>query len=82
MRITAGVIDVTVRALDGNDQIEIDTPNLALSLLRPGQLSCRGERRGDTTVVKVSEGVAEASGGSQNVIVHAQQVVTFSGSGS
>ena len=36
MRMTAGVINVRVRALDENDHIEIDTPNVALSLVRPG----------------------------------------------
>jgi hypothetical protein len=79
MRVTAGVINVHVRALDGNDQIEIDTPNLALSLLRPGDYRVEVNDAGDTTVVKVSEGEAEASGGSQNVIVHAQQAATFTG---
>ena len=79
MRMTAGVINVHVRALDGNDQIEIDTPNLALSLLRPGDYRVEVNDAGDTTVVKVSEGEAEASGGSQNVIVHAQQAATFTG---
>jgi FecR protein len=79
MRITAGVINVHVVALDGNDQIEIDTPNLALSVLRPGNYRVEVNDAGDTSVVKVSEGEAEASGGSQNVIVHAQQSVTFRG---
>jgi len=79
MRVTAGVINVHVRALDSNDQIEIDTPNLALSLLRPGDYRVEVNDAGDTTVVKVSEGEAEASGGSQNVIVHAQQAATFTG---
>jgi hypothetical protein len=79
MRMTAGVINVRVRAVDANDQIEIDTPNLALSLLRPGNYRVEVNDEGDTTVVKVSEGEAEASGGSQDVIVHAQQAATFRG---
>jgi hypothetical protein len=79
MRMTAGVVNVRVRALDSNDQIEIDTPNLALSLLRPGNYRVEVNDEGDTTVVKVSEGEAEASGGSQDVVVHAQQSATFQG---
>jgi hypothetical protein len=79
MRLTAGVINVHVRALDSNDQIEVDTPNLALSLLRPGNYRVEVNDENDTTVVKVSEGEAEASDGSQNVVVHAQQVATFRG---
>ena len=79
MRVTAGVINVSVRDLAGNEQIEIDTPNLALSLLRPGNYRVEVSDDGESSIVKVSEGAAEANSGSQNVIVHAQQVVTFSG---
>ena len=79
MRMTAGVMDVRVRSLDSNDHIEIDTPNIALSILRPGKYRVEVNDEGDATVVKVSEGEAEASGGSQDVVVHAQQAMTFSG---
>jgi hypothetical protein len=79
MRVTAGIVNVRVRALDSNDHIEIDTPNLALSLLRPGNYRVEVNDAGDTTVVKVSEGEAEASGGSQDVVVHAQQSAVFRG---
>ncbi|HEV7607884.1 MAG TPA: DUF6600 domain-containing protein [Steroidobacteraceae bacterium] len=79
MRMTAGVINVHVRDLDSNDQIEIDTPNLALSLLRPGNYRVEVNDENDTTVVKVSEGEAEASDGSQSEVVHAQQAATFRG---
>ena len=81
MRMTAGVIDVNVHALDGNDQIEVDTPNIALSILRPGRYRVEVNDAGDTTVVKVSEGSAEASSGSQSTVVHAQQVATFRAEG-
>jgi len=81
MRMTAGVIDVNVHALDGNDQIEVDTPNVALSILRPGRYRVEVNDAGDTTIVKVSEGSAEASSGSQSTVVHAQQAATFRGDG-
>src|SRR3569833_3210892 len=61
MRMTAGVVNVRVRSLDPNDQMEIDTPNLALSILRPGNYRVEVDEEGDTTVVKVSEGEAEAT---------------------
>ena len=79
MRMTAGVMDVRVRDLDSNDHVEVDTPNLAVSLLRPGKYRVEVNDAGDTTVVKVSEGEAEATGGSQDMVVHAQQAVTFIG---
>jgi hypothetical protein len=36
MRVTAGILNVSVRTLDGGENIEIDTPNVALTLLRAG----------------------------------------------
>jgi hypothetical protein len=79
MRMTAGVITLSVRALKGSDHIEIDTPNVALTLLRPGNYRIEVNDAGDATTVKVSDGEMEATGPSQNVIVHAQQVATFRG---
>lgn len=79
MRMTAGVINVSVRTLRDSEQIEIATPNVALSLLRPGNYRVEVNDAGDTTVVKVSEGAVQATGSSQDIVVHAQQVVTFSG---
>src|SRR4051812_9490605 len=79
MRMTAGVIYVNVRELQGNDHIEIDTPNIALTVLRAGSYRVEVNDAGDATTVKISEGEAEADGPGQNVIVHAQQVATFRG---
>jgi len=79
MRMTAGVIYVSIRALNGSDHIEIDTPQIALSILRPGNYRVEVNNAGDATTVKVTDGEAEADGPAQNVIVHAQQVVTFRG---
>lgn len=79
MRMTAGVMDVRVRDLDENDHVEIDTPNVALSILRPGKYRVEVNDEGDTTVVKVSEGEAEAFAGSTDMAVRAQQSATFRG---
>ena len=62
MRMTAGVMNVRMPHVDNDEQIEVDTPKVALSLPASRQLSRRGRmRRDDTTVVKVSEGEAEAT---------------------
>jgi hypothetical protein len=80
MRMTAGVVNVRVRWLEQGDHIELDTPNVAVSLVRPGNYRVEVNDAGDTTVVKVSEGEAEADGPGQNdVVVHNQEVATFSG---
>ncbi|HET9475736.1 MAG TPA: DUF6600 domain-containing protein [Steroidobacteraceae bacterium] len=78
MRMTAGVINVRVRALT-DEQIEIATPNVALSILRPGNYRIEVNEPGDVTVVKVSEGEAEATRQGQSVVVRDQQVATFRG---
>jgi hypothetical protein len=79
MRMTAGVINVSVPRLEGNEHIEIDTPNIAISLLRAGYYRVEVNDAGDTTVVKVSEGAAQATGPSKDLVVNAQQAVTFTG---
>jgi hypothetical protein len=79
MRLTAGVINVSVRSLDGNEQIEVATPNVAVLLLRSGNYRIEVNDAGDSTVVKVGEGAAEVTGPSQNVVVHSRQMVTIRG---
>ena len=79
MNLTSGVINVHVQALEDNEQIEVETPNLGLTLLRPGIYRVEVNDTNNTTVVKVREGEAEGSDGSQHVIVRAQQAATFSG---
>jgi len=78
MRMTAGVMSVRIRTL-GNEQIEVDTPNVALSFLRPGNYRVEVDEAGDTTVVKVNEGEAEATVQGESVVVRDQQVATFRG---
>src|SRR6188768_2550140 len=79
MRVTAGVLNVSVRTLDGGEHIEIDTPNVALSVLRAGNYRVEVNDAGDATIVKVSEGSIQGTGGGQDNIVYAQQVATFTG---
>ena len=79
MRVTAGVMNVSVRTLDGGEHIEIATPNVALTLLRAGNYRVEVNEAGDATVLKVSEGSVQATSGSQDNVVYAQQVATFTG---
>jgi hypothetical protein len=79
MQVTAGTVIVHVRSLGSDEQDEIDTPNLALTLQQPGTYRVEVSESGDTTIVKVDEGAALASGGGQSYPVAAQQSVTFTG---
>jgi hypothetical protein len=79
MQVTAGTVIVHVRSLSSGEQDEIDTPDLALTLQEPGTYRVEVSEAGDTTIVKVAEGEALATGGGQSYPVTAQQSVTFTG---
>src|SRR5215469_5567058 len=79
MQVTAGTLIVRVRDIQPNQSYEIDTPNLALLLQQPGEYRVEVNDTGDTTVVRVSAGAAQASGGGQTISISAQQSVTFTG---
>jgi len=79
MQVTAGTVIVHVRSLAAGEQDEIDTPNLALTLQQPGTYRVEVNDSGDTTIVKVEDGEALATGGGQSYPITAQQSVTFTG---
>ncbi len=79
MRLTTGTINVRLRRLDEDETFEVDTPNLAFSLLRPGEYRIAVNDAGDATVISVRGGEGEVTGGGQAFTVHADQRVTFTG---
>ena len=79
MQITAGTLIVRVRDMQAAQTYEVDTPNVALSLQQPGEYRVEVSDAGDATIVKVSQGQAQASGGGQSVAIGTQQMVSFSG---
>jgi hypothetical protein len=79
IQLTEGSLRVRVKRLDENETFEIDTPNLAFSVLRAGTYRVSVNEAGDTTVITVRGGEGEVTGGGQAFSVHAQQTATFSG---
>jgi hypothetical protein len=79
IRITEGTVYVRVRHLDENETFEIDTPNLAFSVLRPGGYRLDVNEAGDTTIVIVKDGQGEVTGGGSAYTVHPGEIGTFSG---
>jgi hypothetical protein len=77
MQVSAGTVSIHVRS--PSDALEVDTPNVAIGLLGPGDYRVEVNEAGDTTVVKVSGGTAEVTGGGQDFAVHPQQLATFTG---
>jgi hypothetical protein len=79
VQLTEGTLNVRVRRLGDDETFEVDTPNLAFTLLRPGSYKINVNEAGDTTVVLVREGQGEATGGGSAYTVHPREVATFTG---
>src|SRR5579872_5855392 len=60
VQLSLGTLSVRVRRLADDESIEVDTPQLALSLLRPGEYRIEVNEAGDATIVSVRGGEAEA----------------------
>jgi hypothetical protein len=82
IQLTSGSLSIRVRRLDENDVFEIDTPNLAFSVSRPGNYRLEASEDGTYTVVSVREGGGESTGNGQTYTLHAGQMGTFSGTDS
>jgi hypothetical protein len=79
IQLTSGTLLVQVRRLDENETYEIDTPNLAFSVLRPGVYRITVNEAGDSTAIKIRSGEGEVTGGGAAYTVHANEYDTFSG---
>src|SRR5579864_7813591 len=79
IQLSSGSINVRVRELDRDEVFEIDTPNQAFSIFRPGRYRVEASEDGTYTVVSIREGEGESTGNGQTYTVHAGQRATFEG---
>jgi hypothetical protein len=79
VRLTEGSLNIRVRRLDENQTLEIDTPNLAFNVLRPGSYRIDVNGNGDATLVTVRDGQGEVTGGGSAYPIRAGDSVNFSG---
>ena len=79
VQLSAGTLLVRVRQLADNETYEIDTPNLAFTILRPGLYRLSVDESGNSTVVRVSSGQGEVTGGGAAYTVRANETDVFSG---
>ncbi|HEY6369558.1 MAG TPA: DUF6600 domain-containing protein, partial [Candidatus Sulfotelmatobacter sp.] len=79
VQLSSGSISVRVRDLDRDEVFEIDTPNQAFSIFRPGRYRVEASEDGRYTVVSIREGEGESTGNGQTYKVHAGQRATFEG---
>ncbi len=79
LQVTEGTLRIRVKRLDRDDNFEVDTPNLAFSILRPGVYRISVNEAGDTTVVNVRDGEGQVTGGGESYSVYANETGTFTG---
>jgi hypothetical protein len=79
IQLAQGSLSVHVRRLDGGDDLEIDTPNLAFTVQRPGEYRIDVDPNGQSTNVTVHEGEGEATGGGSNFHLDSGESASASG---
>ena len=79
IRLTEGTLNLRVRHLEQDESIEVDTPNLAFSILRPGNYKINVNEAGDSTFVVVRDGEGEVTGGGSAYTIHPRETGTFTG---
>ena len=63
LQLSTGSLSMRVRRLEDDESVEIDTPQAALSILRPGDYRVDVTETGDATVATVRGGQMEAIAG-------------------
>jgi hypothetical protein len=69
VQLSQGTLNIRVRRLDRGQVFEVDTPNLAFSIRRPGRYRINVDADGDATMVTVRSGQAEVYGPGRAFVV-------------
>ncbi len=77
--LTQGVLNVHIRYLGENQSVEVDTPNVAVSLLRSGDYRINADGDNAVTMVNVRGGEAEVMAGSKAFPVRSGQSAQLTG---
>jgi hypothetical protein len=79
IQLNSGTIDVRVRNLYPDDVFEVDTPNLAFTLLRHGDYRITVDPDGSFTTITLRDGQGQINGGGQAFLVDGGSQVQVSG---
>ena len=79
IRLAQGSLIVRVRHVDDDDTYEIDTPNIALTVLQPGEYRINVSPDGSRTDVTTWHGRGQVTGGGLSYTVVAGQTANFTG---
>ena len=79
IRLSEGTLTVRLRYLAQNQVFEVDTPNVAFTLVRPGEYRIDANPDSQTTRITVRDGEGEVTGGGDTFPVYARQQVAVTG---
>ncbi len=79
IQLSLGVMLIRLRGLDENETYEVDTPQVAFTLLRPGVYRVEVNEAGDTTVVTVRAGDGEVTADGKATALHINEQVVLRG---
>ena len=73
IQLSQGTLTVRARNLAQSQSVELDTPSLAFTVLRPGEYRIDADPDSQTTTVTVRDGDGEVTGGGRTFPVHTRQ---------
>src|SRR5271170_3341072 len=79
LQLTSGTMRIRVKRLGDDENFEVDTPNLAFTILTPGIYKISVNDSGNATVVEDVRGQGEVTGGGSSYDVNPGDWDTFSG---
>jgi hypothetical protein len=79
VQVAQGMLSVHVRRIDPDEAYEIDSPNLAFSIVQPGDYRFDVSPNGDSTIVSVYAGQGSVTGGDRTYDVTPGQRAIFEG---
>jgi len=82
IRVSEGSMIVKLRRLDPGNSFEIDAPNVAFVISRPGYYRIDSHPDDNATVITVRQGAGEAVGGGRSFQIISDQQVTLRGTDS
>jgi hypothetical protein len=79
IRLSEGTLTIRLRNLAPSQMFEVDTPNLAFTINRPGRYRIEANPDSQTTIVTVRDGEGEVTGGGQSFPIYARQQAVVRG---
>jgi hypothetical protein len=79
IRLSEGTLSVRLRNFAQNQVFEVDTPNVAFTLVRPGEYRIDANPDSQSTIITVRDGEGEVTGGGDTFPVYSRQQVVVRG---